>query len=87
MYISSEYASPVGRLTLAAAGGAITGLWIEGQKYFAAGHELRDISGAGGADIDKGSIAALSAARKWLDAYFAAGRPDARALPLAPEGG
>ena len=33
MYISSEYASPVGRLTLAAAGGAITGLWIEGQKY------------------------------------------------------
>ena len=87
MYISSEYASPVGRLTLAAAGGARTGLWIEGQKYFAAGHELRDISGAGGADVDKGSIAALYAARKWLDAYFAAGRPDARALPLAPEGG
>ena len=29
--------SPVGLLTLASDGRAVTGLWLEGQKYFGAG--------------------------------------------------
>lgn len=33
----SEYSSPVGRLTLASDGERLTGLWIEGQKYFGGG--------------------------------------------------
>ena len=34
MFYSTKYDSPVGKLTLAADGAALNGLWIEGQKYF-----------------------------------------------------
>ena len=34
MFYSTTYDSPIGRLTLAADGAALNGLWIEGQKYF-----------------------------------------------------
>ena len=34
MFYSTKYDSPVGRITLAADGAALNGLWIEGQKYF-----------------------------------------------------
>ena len=44
MYYTTDYNTPIGRLTLAADnhGDAITGAWFEGQKYFGgtAGHEL-----------------------------------------------
>ena len=33
----THYASPLGRLLLAANEEGLTGLWLEGQKYFAAG--------------------------------------------------
>lgn len=33
----THYASPLGRLLLAADEEGLTGLWLEGQKYFAAG--------------------------------------------------
>ena len=31
-----HYASPLGGITLASDGSALTGLWFDGQKYFAA---------------------------------------------------
>lgn len=69
--------SPAGPLLLASDGNAITGLWLEGQKYFAAG-----------LDTDAEENAALPVFRQtalWLDAYFA--RKDLPALPpLAPAG-
>ena len=34
MYQTTTYASPVGELTLASDGTALTGLWLEGQKHF-----------------------------------------------------
>ena len=42
MYQTTTYASPVGELTLASDGTALTGLWLEGQKYFGgtSGEEL-----------------------------------------------
>ena len=68
--------SPVGRLTLASDGEAITGLWLEGQKYFGAG--LSDT-------VQEKTLPVFAAANAWLEAYFA------KALlpplpPLSPQG-
>ena len=78
MFYSTEYDSPVGRLTLASDGQAICGLWLEGQKYHGAGlsDALERNDQAGGFDE----------LRVWLDAYFAGGRPSIGEVPLAPIG-
>ena len=69
--------SPVGTLLLASDGQALTGLWLEGQKYFAAGLD----SGA----EENAALPVVREAEAWLEAYFAKG-----ALPplpaLAPKG-
>lgn len=70
------YASPVGSLTIASDGGAITGLWLENQKYF--GSTLSGAAQAAG-------LAVFDQARDWLDAYFAGRQPDS-IPPLAPYG-
>ena len=36
MEYTNEYVSPLGKILLASDGHALTGLWFEGQKYFAA---------------------------------------------------
>lgn len=69
--------SPLGKVTLASDGGALTGLWLEGQAHFP--QELPALSAA--ADDP-----ALDMAEQWLRRYFAGERPDPRALPLAPQG-
>lgn len=72
-----EYSSPVGRIYLASEGDALTGLWIEGQKYFAATLEK--------AETREQESAPLLQAARWLDAYFA--KAFLPALPpLAPKG-
>lgn len=76
-YLSCTYASPVGKLTLAAADDGLKGLWIEGQKYFA---------GTLDAPLHEGENVHLAEARMWLDAYFAGERPGLDALTLAPIG-
>lgn len=68
--------SPVGPLHLAADGQAITGLWLEGQKYFAATLEK---------DAQEGSLPVFDSARAWLEAYFAK-EPLPPLPPLAPKG-
>ena len=37
MQYRSEYRSPLGNLTLLSDGERLTGLWLEGQKYFGGG--------------------------------------------------
>ena len=37
MMVKTDYASPLGTLTLVSDGENLTGLWMAGQKYFAAG--------------------------------------------------
>ena len=49
--------SPVGLLTLASDGRAVTGLWLEGQKYFGAG--LPDA-------VQEKDLPVFEAARAWL---------------------
>lgn len=78
MLYTSEYQSPVGRLTLVGNEGSLVGLWMEGQKYFAATLEE--------APVRREETPVLQAARGWLDRYFAREKPGAMELPLAPQG-
>ena len=57
----TSYASPLGPITLASDGEAITGLWFEGQK-----HDRRGLSP--GAEIC--ALPVFSQASAWLDRYF-----------------
>ena len=78
MMVKTNYDSPLGPLTLVSDGEAITGLWIKGQKYFAAGIPTNlpvcD------------DLPVFLQARDWLDRYFAGERPEVHELPLAPQG-
>ena len=71
-----EYDSPLGRLTLASDGQALTGLWFEGQRFFAAGLSP---------EPDAADLEVFDAAARWLDIYFSGREPDFT-LPLAPAG-
>jgi methylated-DNA-[protein]-cysteine S-methyltransferase len=79
MFYSTGYASPLGPITLASDSENIVGLWIEGQKYFAATIK-ENIEG-------NSCLPVLALAEKWLDAYFAGQKPAISELPLAPSGG
>ena len=78
MMVKMEYPSPVGTLTLASDGENITGLWLEGQKYF----EEDMPEGM----PTQGDLPVFALARTWLDRYFAGERPEISELPLAPQG-
>lgn len=70
--------SPAGTLTLTSDGEALTGLWIEGQKYFLS--TSRDL-------IEKNDdLAVFRSARDWLERYFAGKKPDIGELVLHPAG-
>ena len=75
-YIST-ITSPLGPIHLASDGTALTGLWLEGQKYFAAtlpaGAQARP------------DLPVFRQTAEWLDAYFAK-RPLPALPPLAPQG-
>ncbi|MDR1796391.1 MAG: methylated-DNA--[protein]-cysteine S-methyltransferase [Clostridiales Family XIII bacterium] len=79
-YFSTTVPSPLGALTLActADGGALTGLWLEGQKYH--GDALF------AAMPRKDDLPVFDAAKDWLSRYFAGEKPPVSGLPLRPEG-
>lgn len=79
MPYTAPYSSPLGPITLASDGERLTGLWNDGQKYFAA--TLK------GEPSTRPDLPLFIAARKWLDAYFAGQQPAIADLPLAPPGG
>ena len=67
MDYTHHYVSPLGGITLASDGEYLTGLWFDGQKYFAdtlhAQHEEKDL------DVFRRTD-------KWLDIYFSGKEPD-----------
>lgn len=70
----SYYLSPLGPITLASDGEALTGLWFEGQKYFP------DLTG-----WRQEELPVFDQARTWLDAYFSRQAPSFTPL-LRPAG-
>ena len=71
MQYFQHYSSPLGGITLASDGEAITGLWFDGQKHFGENFTGEAV-GSDGAD----DLPVFSAARKWLDIYFSGKEPD-----------
>lgn len=66
MTCCSNYASPLGTITLASDGEGVTGLWFSGQRHYGAGlspDAIRDEM-------------PFHAAKRWLDTYFSGARPD-----------
>ncbi|WP_130836442.1 methylated-DNA--[protein]-cysteine S-methyltransferase [Lachnoclostridium sp. Marseille-P6806] len=63
----SRYRSPLGAITLASDGNSLTGLWFDGQKYFAA--DLAD--GAAAKELP-----VFTQTARWLDIYFRGEKPD-----------
>ncbi len=76
MIYTDTYQSPLGGLLLAADEQGVTGVWFEGQKYFAAG--LPQERGAQKTPV-------LAEAERWLDVYFSGREPDFLP-PLHPAG-
>lgn len=76
MFFISKYSSPLGGITLASNGKELTGLWFDGQKYFADNlpneHEEKDLP-------------IFAKTKKWLDIYFSGKAPDFTP-PVAMEG-
>ena len=67
MIYTRHYASPLGGMTMAADGEALTGLWFDGQKGFAG-----TLS-----DEDSGrALPVFDTACRWLDIYFSGKAPD-----------
>lgn len=74
---TTQLPSPVGTLLLASDGIALTGLWLSGQKYFAATLD--------GDAREAPDLPVFQDTRRWLDAYFAR-QPLPALPPLAPRG-
>lgn len=68
MDYTAHYHSPLGDITMASDGEALTGLWFDGQKHFAetldAKHQTQK------------SLPIFEQTRRWLDIYFSGKAPD-----------
>lgn len=76
MYYTCKYVSPLGGMTLASDGKNLTGLWFDGQKYFADNLPEEHI---------KRQLPVFMQAAEWLDVYFSGKAPNFTP-PLSMEG-
>ena len=72
----TKYESPVGNLTLVSNGRQLTGLFVDGQRYFPDVSKMET----------KKDLAVFDATIHWLDAYFEGKSPCGETIPLKPEG-
>lgn len=63
----TEYPSPLGKILLAADESGLTGLWFDGEKYFAANLPKEHI---------QKETPILTKTKEWLDIYFSGRDPD-----------
>ncbi len=73
-----HYQSPIGLLTIASNGQQITGLWMEGQRYFRS--TLAENA------QENPSLPIFEDAIIWLDHYFHGNKQNPTSLPLLPTG-
>ena len=71
MTYATHYTSPLGTILLSADDIGLTGLWFEGQKYFA---DLPDLNVNGNGKDHENDI--LKDAIRWLNIYFSGKNPD-----------
>lgn len=76
MHYVYSYDTPIGRILLSSNGTALTGLWLEGQKYFA--QTMPKV-------YKEKSLPVFEETVRWLDDYFSGKIPDFMPA-LAPEG-
>lgn len=69
MNVIYHYESPIGGMTMAGGKEGLTGLWFDGQKYFAAGLELKE-------ETEEKRLPVFAKTVQWLDFYFAGKEPD-----------
>ena len=67
MTYTDKYHSPLGDITIASNGEALTGLWFEGQKYF--GDTLPE-------QHEEKALPVFEETKRWLDIYFQGQAPD-----------
>ena len=67
MQYISHYSSPVGNILLAADEIGLTGLWLDGQKYFALYLDK---------EHEEKEIPLFGKVKQWLDIYFSGKEPD-----------
>ena len=67
MQYTTFYESPIGRMLLAADDTGLTGLWFEGQKYFARCLDREN---------EEKELPVFAEAKRWLDIYFSGKEPD-----------
>lgn len=67
MHYTHRYASPLGGITIASDGKSLTGLWFDGQKYFADNLEN---------EHEEKALPIFEQTDKWLDIYFSGNEPD-----------
>jgi len=67
MEYTFHYDSPLGGITLAGNGEALTGLWFDGQKYFADTLER---------EHEEKALPVFAETIQWLDLYFSGQAPD-----------
>ena len=72
MQYISHYCSPIGGILLAADDIGLTGVWFEGQKYFALSLDK---------EHEEKELPLFEKAKQWLDIYFSGKEPDFT-LPL-----
>lgn len=72
MQYTSKYKSPLGNIILAANEIGLTGLWFEGQKYFALYLDKKN---------EEKELPIFKQAKKWLNIYFSKNEPNFK-LPL-----
>ena len=62
-----HYSSPIGEITMASNGESLTGLWFDGQKYFASTLSQRHM---------EKQLPVFDRTCEWLDLYFSGKSPD-----------
>ena len=67
MQYTSHYCSPIGDILLAADDIGLTGLWFEGQKYFALYLDK---------EHEEKEVPLFEKVKQWLDIYFSGKKPD-----------
>lgn len=67
MEYTSQYQSPIGNIYLAADEIGLTGLWFEGQKYFAFSLNMEN---------QEKEVPFFKETKEWLDIYFSGKKPD-----------